>query len=94
MTGDIDLLDQLYRDLGPRITRMLIEGVYEKGGSVYEVMLIAQGIIASLFLTYLKDENFEDGMRMFIVGVANMLEDGERIPMEGFLNTVQKSKMN
>ena len=91
---DVDLLESLYRDIGPRVTKMIIEDVYSKGGSVAETMLVVQGIVASLFLTYIREESWDDSLLFFCHGIALMLEEGERIPLEGFLNVVQKSKLN
>ena len=91
---DVDLLESLYRDIGPRVTKMIIEDVHAKGGTVSETMLITQGIVASLFLTYIKEESWDECLRFFMVGIINMLEEGERIPLEGFLNVAQKSKLN
>lgn len=90
---DPELLEQLYKDIGPRITKMLVEDVHAKGGAVNEVMLIMQGVIASLFLTYIKEESWEDCMQFFFDGVVYMLENGERISLENFFE-VQKNKLN
>ena len=91
---DEELLERLYKELGPRLTKTLIEEVHAQGGGLTEVMLILQGLVASVFLTYIDERHFGECLVHFAKNIRYLLENGERIPMERYLNTIQREKMN